>query len=360
MVKIDDNGYIISGQSVYDIREIPVEDILSDKHYNLKLIRLDDNLMRGIICNKNTFHHPGFGDTKECKKWGLLKYFQEEIDYYKSLPENERPKGKIEIFEQILKEHKEAYAVKNLKKVVRQIENLVVMNPDLTCFVSLTFDRKKVDRYEADEIYKKLKVWLSNKVQRSGLKYVLVPEFHKEDAEGIHVHLITNDVFERSFDEVYKVKDPRDTTKYLKKAYRIQKIKRKGLLDYVDYDRKVYNLSKEFPYGWSTLEDLDGDRLTAARYVTKYITKALNVWEKYQRKLLKGELEEGEKCDFEFPSKIFGKWFLSSRNLKNKPIIELVDVPSDMFDLCEGKAYENVWGECQYKYFDNFKQKQNL
>ena len=209
-------------------------------------------------------------------------------------------------------------------------------------------------------IYKKTRIWLSNKVQRSGLKYILVPEFHKKDEKGVHLHLVTNDVFERTFEDVYRVKNPLNPEKYIKKPMRIQKAIRRGLTEFVDYNKKVYNISKEWEYGWSALEDLEGERVSVSRYVTKYITEALRKYEVYQNRLKRGTLRDNDIFDYKFPQKIFGKWFLSSRNLINKPIIELVDVSSDVFDECQGKAYENVWNECYYKYFDNFKQKQNL
>lgn len=357
MIQIDSNNYIKSGQSIYYVGNIPIEDVIFDKKYNLKLIHLTEEHFKGIVCNKSTFSLPDESKGDGCKKWGYLKAIKESLEYYYSLPSEDRPLHIIEAYEKILRDFKEEYDFKNIKKCVKHIEDLVIMNPDLTCFVTLTFNEDKIDRHNPEEIYKKTRIWLSNKVQRSGLKYILVPEFHKIDEKGVHLHLVTNDVFERTFEDVYRVKNPLNPEKYIKKPMRIQKAIRRGLTEFVDYNKKVYNISKEWEYGWSSLEDLEGERVFVARYVTKYITEAMRKYDVYQGRLKRGALKPGDIFEFKFPEKIFGKWFLSSRNLINKPIIELVDAPSDVFDDCTGKAYENVWNECCYKYFDNFKQK---
>lgn len=54
-------------------------------------------------------------------------------------------------------------------------------------FITLTFDREKVDSSNYDEVVKKVKKFLNNLRSRGSpdLKYLLVPEFHKD---GIHFH----------------------------------------------------------------------------------------------------------------------------------------------------------------------------
>ena len=59
-------------------------------------------------------------------------------------------------------------------------------------------------------------------------------------------------------------------------------------------NRLIFNMC-DFPFGFSTCVQLDEDYIKAASYVVKYITKA--------------------------DEKIFGKWYLSSRNLRKKPDI---------------------------------------
>lgn len=53
---------------------------------------------------------------------------------------------------------------------------------DFRWFVTLTLAPDKVDRYDAGEVVRKLSQWCNNQVKRRGLKYVLVPERHKDGA----------------------------------------------------------------------------------------------------------------------------------------------------------------------------------
>ena len=73
-----------------------------------------------------------------------------------------------------------------------QAFDYVLANPDLEWFVTLTYDPSKVNsRSDYDEVYHKLKIFLGNRVARNDLKYVCVPEYHK-DGENIHWHMICN------------------------------------------------------------------------------------------------------------------------------------------------------------------------
>lgn len=67
----------------------------------------------------------------------------------------------------------------------------ILCNPDLDTFVTFTISPEAVaDRTSWDDVYKRIRMWLSNRVTRSGLKYVICPERHKEG--GIHFHAIMN------------------------------------------------------------------------------------------------------------------------------------------------------------------------
>lgn len=69
--------------------------------------------------------------------------------------------------------------------------DIIQCNHDLDTFVTFTYDPKAVaDKNSYDECYGALSVWLSNRVQRKGLKYVVVPERHRSGA--IHFHAIMN------------------------------------------------------------------------------------------------------------------------------------------------------------------------
>lgn len=69
--------------------------------------------------------------------------------------------------------------------------DIIMCNPDLDLFGTFTYSPEKVtDKADYDECFKYLNTWLSNRVQRNGLKYVCVPERTK--AGDIHFHAIMN------------------------------------------------------------------------------------------------------------------------------------------------------------------------
>ena len=67
----------------------------------------------------------------------------------------------------------------------------ILCNPDLDTFATFTYAPGFVtDKADWGDCYQYLKNWLSNRVQRHGLKYVIVPERHKSG--DIHFHGILN------------------------------------------------------------------------------------------------------------------------------------------------------------------------
>ena len=69
--------------------------------------------------------------------------------------------------------------------------DIIMCNPDLDLFATFTYAPESVeDKADYDECFKHLNVWLSNRVQRNGLKYVCVPERTKKG--DIHFHAIMN------------------------------------------------------------------------------------------------------------------------------------------------------------------------
>ena len=53
-------------------------------------------------------------------------------------------------------------------------------------FVTLTLDPAKIDRYDGEAVVKALGRWCDNMVRRHGLRYILVPERHKDGAYHFH------------------------------------------------------------------------------------------------------------------------------------------------------------------------------
>lgn len=160
---------------------------------------------------------------------------------------------------------------------------------DFKYFVTLTLDAALIDRYDGKEVVRKLNTWLDNCVRRQGLKYVLVPERHKDGA--LHFHGFFNDALEVEDSGTMvppsggKPKRPRS------KAQRAAWAAAGGHV--------VYNLPR-WGWGFSTAIELYGRRSAAVGYVCKYISKA--------------------------DEKIGGRWYYSGGGLR-KPELTYSDVP---------------------------------
>ena len=140
---------------------------------------------------------------------------------------------------------------------------------DFTYFVTLTLDPKKVERKDPEAVVKKLSSWAHNMVNRHGLRYILVPEYHKKG--GIHFHGFFNDI------PALKAVDSGHVDKQ---------------------GHTVYNLAG-WKLGFTTAIKLYGDYHAAVAYTCKYIGK-----------------------DSE---KIGGRWYYSGGDLK-KPEETFVDL----------------------------------
>ena len=164
-----------------------------------------------------------------------------------------------------------------------------------------TLDADKIDRYDPEIIYKKMRAFLSHATQRKGFTYVCIPEYHKlkdgEEKPAIHFHGLCN----LGTVNIVPATTPSGTP-----------LTDKG-------GRPIYNMT-DWTLGFSTCVPLDDDYEKAVNYVVKYITKA----------------EE----------KIFGKWYLSSRFIKKAPDVLPIDGGIDFNEfrseakLATGEQYE--------------------
>lgn len=81
-------------------------------------------------------------------------------------------------------------AMRRARAAVRRI----ALSNEFRWFVTLTLDAQKVDRYDPAAVIRKLNQWCSNQVKRKGLRYILVPERHKDGA--LHFHGFFSDSLE--------------------------------------------------------------------------------------------------------------------------------------------------------------------
>lgn len=126
------------------------------------------------------------------------------------------------------------------RRAAAAVRDLAYANP-FKYFVTLTFDKAKVDRWDDAEVMRVTKNWLDNMVRREGLAYVLVPERHKDGA--IHFHGFFNDAVS-GVDSGHKTQS----------------------------GQTIFNLPR-WPWGFTTAMEVYGDYSAAVGYVCKYISK---------------------------------------------------------------------------------------
>ncbi len=134
----------------------------------------------------------------------------------------------------------------SIKRAIDKAFEIGLAN-DFQYFITLTLDETKIDRYDTKKIYKKLRDWLSNRVKRNQMDYILFPEYHKlregETERAIHFHGLIN------AQNLTLINSGRTTKN----------------------GQVIYNLDN-WKYGFSTAIELDGSPAVVS-YVTKYITK---------------------------------------------------------------------------------------
>lgn len=133
----------------------------------------------------------------------------------------------------------------SIRRAKHKIYDYIICNDDLDLFVTLTLNQDCINRYDYKEIIRKLNCWLDNRVRRKGLKYILVPELHKDGA--IHFHGFFNKSACKLTDSNHKYKD----------------------------NRVIYNL-EDWTLGFTTAIDAVGSRAKIGNYICKYITKQID------------------------------------------------------------------------------------
>lgn len=155
----------------------------------------------------------------------------------------------------------------NLDRAKRRAKTAVfdlALSNDFQWFVTLTLDRTKVNRYDVTEVTRKLNNWLDNHVRRSGLRYVLVPELHKDSA--IHFHgFFSASGLEAVDSGALSPPGGGRPRKAKSKAERARMI--------AEGWHPIYNLPA-WTLGFTTAIPLYGDKRQSASYAAKYITKA--------------------------------------------------------------------------------------
>ncbi len=276
--------------------------------YNTKVKRYRDGSYTLTYCNKRVFVNQE--EKEEFRKSLDL----EETDKAEDTG-NEKVKEIVNKFESSQttteqKQKRKEERTDHMKTAVDRIYDIAFQN-EWDYFLTITIDPEQFDSKDVKEVYKRLRSWLTHQVSRKGLKYLLIPEQHKNG--GIHAHALINDCFKLEHNGRYL---------YNGKAYKAETLQKKGID--INLLKPVYNVP-EWKYGFSTAIPVDGNPALLACYITKYITKDCK--------------------------KIFGKYYLSSRNLNRDTEISLCN--SEKFD--ELKNNPLYRGGMAFKYSSDFR-----
>ena len=167
----------------------------------------------------------------------------------------------------------------SLKRSKDKIFDIAYLNCDEWKYmVTLTLNKDKIDRYDVSGISKYVRKWLQHQVGRKGLKYIIVPELHKDGA--VHFHGLINDCDFKFIDS--------------------EKRDKQG--------RVIYNIS-DWKVGFTTAVALDENKLAVCKYITKYITKGND--------------------------KIFGHFYLAGGNIQRDVPFEYIETDYDSYDCPE-------------------------
>lgn len=285
----EDNTGLYIGKQKY-VGDIDFEGVMEGKRYTTKIKHYGNAYQKRLFCNKAIF---GASIPKKQKN---KSSDVGSIDDTDDLPDENK---KIE-----RDRHKEV-----IRKMAETVHDIILLNPDLEYFFTLTIDPQKIDSTDPKAVGQKVNDWLRNQTKRKGLKYILLPEYHPEKGDHkIHFHGLINNVFKL-------VDSGTRTVKGFSHPLKLETIEHLKIPD-SQIKSIVYNVP-EWKHGFTTAIPVYGTRLAIARYVTKYVTKD----------------------DCKDNCKIFGKYYWSSRSCNRKPDIEIRDDGGAYFDDSEAKPY---------------------
>lgn len=250
-------------------------------------------LVEEMACSRFIFNPDGVEEHVDERK-------RERLDYY----------YEMEVLQGQHKKHVEYKrspadnVARSKRRAKNKLYDLIGCN-NFDYFVTLTLSPDKIDRKDYAAIIKKLNAYLDNRVRRNGLKYVGVPETHKDGS--FHFHFLCNDVLPLVHSGTYITPDggrPVKAQTVAKRGFELSECK------------DVYNV-KDWFLGFTTAIRTYGAPEAVAHYVGKYITKGDN--------------------------KIGGRWYYSGGNLA-RPLfkyyrVSFNDFAGDYGFLCDGGAF---------------------
>lgn len=183
-----------------------------------------------------------YADSVQVRMYDKAVEYSETINFPNV--RKDETSGKKEESERTKEQEEHSYS-SSMSRTVNQIYEIARANT-WEYFLTITFDRKKVDSSNYDLLCRKVSDWISHLKSRYApdLKYLLVPELHKD---GIHYH------FHGLLSNIGDMKLTESTVKI------------RG--------QQIYNL-ENWKFGFSTVSKIK-DSGRASSYLVKYITKEL-------------------------------------------------------------------------------------
>jgi hypothetical protein len=206
-------------------------------YHNGLVYTYPDGSMDILCCTSPIFREPGWEATGWAAKLGP-RYDDEIIileDGRKDLADRPKPTPR-----EVGNASEGADMERSMRRARAKLRRLALAN-GFDYFVTLTLDPAKIDRYDSAAVIKALGRWADNMVRRHGLRYILVPERHKDGALHFHGFMA---------------------------GYGLEAVD-----SGVEWDgRPVYNLP-QWTLGFTTAQRLYGDYHAAVGYCCKYIGK---------------------------------------------------------------------------------------
>ena len=196
-------------------------------------------------------------------------------------------------------------AERSERRARAKLRRLALAN-EFDYFVTLTLDPAKIERHDGAAVVKALGRWADNMVRRHGLRYILVPERHKDGAFHFHGFMAGGGL------------EVRDSG--------------------VEWDgRPVYNLP-QWSLGFSTAQRLYGDYHAAVGYCCKYIGKEHGPRPLGRWYYSGGQLQEAKKLYLDRDYRSCGE------NCAN--LVEFT-IPGTKLKVLRTKGGQNDGGQCE-------------
>lgn len=169
--------------------DLPPEVVLK----NTKTKIYADGSSTTTYCNNYIFVDKNLKEYQQNQKILQLKRKWEKFE--KSQQEEDTQTDMFDIIKKPAKVSKEERGERTdiLKRAKDKVFDIAFSN-EWAYFLTITFNGSEYDFSNADFVKKKLRRWLENQVKRKDMKYLLIPERHKNG--GIHCHALINDCFD--------------------------------------------------------------------------------------------------------------------------------------------------------------------